>query len=239
VVHVRHRRPHVRAVAVLANIRCLYVHRTLASRISTVVTTNAVVHDIGMVEVRRHPGHGRMAVIAIVAARNMSRVFANGRNAIVAGIAGAGNLRVVDNVHRHPDIGRMAVFADICGLYVGRVLARRVCAIVTAGAIARDVHVIEIRRQPADCGMTVVTIIAAGYVGRMLASRDHTVMAGTTSPYHLGVVDGKSGSPQVRRVAVFADIACLNMGERFASRFNAVMATDTISCDVHMIEICR
>lgn len=176
VVHVRHRCPHVRAVAVLANIRCLYVHRTLASRVRAIVTTHAVVHDIDMVEVRGHPGHGRMAVIAIVAAGNMRRVFANGRNAIVAGIAGASNLCVIDNVHGHPDVGRMAVFADIRGLYVGRVFARRVGAIMTAGAIASDVHMIEICRQPADGGMTIITIIAAVDVRRGFAGRGYAVM---------------------------------------------------------------
>lgn len=176
-VHGRHRRPHVRAVAVLANIRCLYVYWTLASRVRAVVTTYAVVHDIGMVEIRGHPGHGRMAVVAIVAAGNMSRVFANGRNAIVAGIAGTGNLRVIDNVHRHPDIGCMAVFADICGLYMSWVFARRVGTIVTAGAITRDVHMIKIRRQPADGGMAIIAIIAAVDVRRIFARRGYAVMA--------------------------------------------------------------
>ena len=122
---------------------------------------------------------------------------------------------------------------------MGRVLAGRVGAIVTAGAIARDVHMIKIRRQPADGGMTIITIIAAGYVGRMLASRDHTVMAGATSPYYLGVVDGESGSPQVRRVAVFADIACLNMSRRFACSFYAVMAAYAVPGDIHVVKIRR
>ncbi len=152
------------------------MHRTLASRVRAIVTTHAVVHDIDMVEVRGHPGHGRMAVIAIVAAGNMRRVFANGRNAIVAGIAGASNLCVIDNVHGHPDVGRMAVFADIRGLYVGRVFARRVGAIMTAGAIASDVHMIEICRQPADGGMTIITIIAAVDVRRGFAGRGYAVM---------------------------------------------------------------
>jgi hypothetical protein len=123
-----------------------------------------------------------MAVVAIVAAGNMRRVFANGRNVIVAGIAGASNLCVVNNVHRHPDVGRMAIFADICGLYVGRVLARRVGAIVTAGAIARDVHMIEIRWQPADGGMTIITIIAAVDVRRIFARRGYAVMTDAAGP---------------------------------------------------------
>ena len=113
VIHVGHRRPHICAVAILANVGCLNVQRTLACCVGSIVTTTAVVHDVDVVEVRRHPGGRRVTVIAVIAARNVGRVFAGGRNTIVAGIAGAVDLRVIDRIRRYPDVGRMTIFADI------------------------------------------------------------------------------------------------------------------------------
>ena len=77
------------------------------------MTTTAVVHDVDVVEVRRDPGGRRVTVIAVIAAGNVGRVFAGGRNTIVAGIAGAVDLRVIDRIRRYPDVGRMTIFADI------------------------------------------------------------------------------------------------------------------------------
>lgn len=51
------RRPHTAAMAVLADVGGLHVQRSLAGRVSAIVTTEAVVDDIGMIEIRRHPGH--------------------------------------------------------------------------------------------------------------------------------------------------------------------------------------
>jgi len=65
----------------------------------------------------------------------------------------------------------MAIFADIRCLYVGRILARRIGPVVTAGTISRDVHMIKIRRQPADCGVTVLAIVATGDVIQVFARR--------------------------------------------------------------------
>ena len=113
VIYIDRGRPYIRAVAILANLGCLYVQRTLASRVATVVTTTAVIHDIDVIEVRGHPGGRRVTVIAVIAAGNVGRVFAGGRNTIVAGIAGAVDLRVIDRIRRYPDVGRMTIFADI------------------------------------------------------------------------------------------------------------------------------
>ena len=103
-IHIRYRRPNIAAVTVLANIRCLYVQGAFASRISTVVTTAAVVHDIGVVEVRRHPGYGGVTVVAGITAGNMRRVLASRYDAIVAGTAGTDDLRMIDRIYRNPDV---------------------------------------------------------------------------------------------------------------------------------------
>ena len=63
----------------------------------------------------------------------------------------------------------MAGLTGVCGRCMRWVLARRVGAVVAAEAVSSDVHMVEIRRNPRDGGVTVIAIIAALYVRRMLA----------------------------------------------------------------------
>ena len=87
--------------------------------------------------------------------------------------------------------------------------------------------------------MTVVTIVAAVYVGWILTCRDHPIVAGTASTYYLRVVDGESRSPDIRRVAVFTDVTCLNMIQWFADSFHAVMAAYAVPGDIHVVKVRR
>lgn len=66
------RRPGGRAVAILADVGRQNMVRILAGRISAIVATRAVTHDVYMVEVGRRPRDRRVAVIAIVTTRNMA-----------------------------------------------------------------------------------------------------------------------------------------------------------------------
>ena len=93
-------RPYRWAVAVRADVRCLWVLCALAGCISTVMAAHAVAGDVRMVEIRRQPGDRRMTVIAVIAARNMRRVFAGCDDTVVTGSAGAEDLGVVDGRHR-------------------------------------------------------------------------------------------------------------------------------------------
>ena len=102
-----------------------------------------------MVEVRRRPGHGRMTVIAVVAARQVSRVLAGCSDAIVAGSTATEHLRMVHGVYGLPGNRIVAVLTNVGRLHMGRVLAGSVSAVVAAGAIAGDIDVIEIGRSPA------------------------------------------------------------------------------------------
>ncbi len=43
--------------------------------------------------------------------------------------------------------------------------------------------------------------------------------------------------PNVWIVAILADVGCLNMRERFASCFDAVVAANAVAGDIDMIEI--
>ena len=104
VIDCRYRRPGRCAVAILANIGRLDVGRSLANGIRTVVATNAVVHDVDVVEVGGQPGNGGMAVIAIIAAGDVGRVFTGRYDAVMTRAACANDLYMVDGVNRHPDV---------------------------------------------------------------------------------------------------------------------------------------
>lgn len=151
VIHRCNRRPNRCAVAIFADVGCLDVGRSLADGIGAVVATNAVIHDVDVVEVGGQPRDCRVAVIAVNAARDMRWVFAGRYCAVMTGAAGANDLGVVDEVGRYPDVRGMTVFAHIGRLDVRQVLARSVGAVMAAGTVARNIYVVEICRQPADC----------------------------------------------------------------------------------------
>ena len=67
-----------------------------------VMTSDAVARDIGVIEIRRTPRRGCVAVIAVIAARNVRYVFAGCRCAIVAGHTGTDDMRVLHGVGRSP-----------------------------------------------------------------------------------------------------------------------------------------
>jgi len=150
VIHRRNRRPHVGAVAVLADVGRLNVQRALPGRVSAVMAAGAVVDDVGVVEIRRDPGHGRVAVVAVVAAAYMSRMFARRGHAIMAGAAGADHLDMIHCEHGRPYIGGMAVLTNITRLDVCRPLACCVGPVMATDTVARDVDVVEIGGQPGD-----------------------------------------------------------------------------------------
>lgn len=76
----------------------------------------------------------------------MSGVLARCRDAIVAGAAGADDLRVINGEYRHENVRVVAIFAHIARLDMRQAFADCFCAVVTAYAVARDVDVIKVRR---------------------------------------------------------------------------------------------
>ncbi len=89
VVHRRHRRPDVGTVTVLADVGCLHVSGALASGIAAVMAAEAIVDDIGVVEVRGCPCNGGMAVVTVIATGDVRRVFAGRLDAVMTGTASA------------------------------------------------------------------------------------------------------------------------------------------------------
>lgn len=71
----------------------------------------------------------------------------------------------------------MAVFTDVGRQDMRRVLAGCIGTVVTADAVVRDVHVVEVRGKPCDGRMTVVAVVTAGDMRRVLAFRGDTVVA--------------------------------------------------------------
>ena len=180
-----------------------------------------------------------MTVVAGIAAGDMRRVLADRNDAVMAGGTGSQYLRVINSHHGREQIGGMAVFADIRCLNVVRVLTDRLRAVVTTDTVARDIQVIEVRRQPANRAVTIVTGIAAGDMRRVLANGNGAIVAGDASPDYLGVIDGQYWRKNIRRVTVFADVRCLNVRLVLANGIRAVMAAGTIAGDIDVIEIRR
>lgn len=59
--------------------------RVLADGLGAVMAAEAVVDDCGMIEGRRYPAVGRVAVVTRVAARNVRWILASGSRAVVTG----------------------------------------------------------------------------------------------------------------------------------------------------------
>ena len=172
-----------------------------------------------------------MTVITVVTAGEVSRIFAGRRHAVVARAAGTQYLGVVNCICGRPHIRVVAIFADVACLNVRRAFARGFSTVVAAEAIPCDVDVIEVSRQPADRRVAVVAVSAARDVRCVLAGRRDAVMAGTASANDLCVVDGRRRLKQRCAVAVFADVAGLNVSQAFASGGRAVMTANAVVGD--------
>lgn len=149
-------------MAILANIRCLYVCQVFACRLDAIMATGAIPANVHVIKVRRSPGITRMAVVTGVAAGKVGGMLAGGDDAIVTGIAGTDDLRVINGEHRRKDVGVVAVFTDISCLNVRLVFTCCLHAVVAVDAISGDIQVVEIRWQPSSRRVAVVTGIRAG-----------------------------------------------------------------------------
>ena len=75
--------------------------RMLARSGDAIVTAQAGSRaDTGVIEYRRGPGAGGMAIIALVGAGDMQRVFSGGIDTIVTRLATAENLGVIHHKRR-------------------------------------------------------------------------------------------------------------------------------------------
>ena len=168
-------------MAILANIRRQDVLRVLAGGNRAVMAAYAVAHDIRMIEIRRRPCDSRVAVVTIVATRDMCWMFSGRGDAVMTSCATAEYLCVIDRHNGYPDCRTMAVLANIRGLNMHRPLTGRISTIVASRAAVRDIDMVEIGGHPGDRGVAVLAAIAARNVQRMFAGRGDAVMAGATA----------------------------------------------------------
>ncbi len=211
---------------------------TLAGRINAIVAIHAIAGDIQVVKIRRQPGDRRVAVIASITAGDMCGVLTGRCDAVVTGTTGSNHMHVIDSICGRECAGVVAIFTDITCLNVSQILACRIGAVMAATAVAGNVRVVENRRQPGDGRVAVVAIIAARNVCRVFAGGCYAIMTGSAGPDYLRVIDRVSGYPDIRRMAIFTDVAGLDVRCILTGGIGAVVAGDTIAGDIQMIKIC-
>jgi len=187
--------------------------------------------------VGRNPRIRAVAQTAVLYGIEVAGVLPGGQRAVVAGRTGAENLVVIDRRHWCPGRCAVAILANIGRLDVGRSLANGICTVVATKAIIHDVDVVKVGRQPGNCRMAVVAIIAAGDMGGVFAGRNNAVMTRAASTNNLRMIDRVNRHPDVRCMAVLADIGRLNVCEVLACSVNTIMAAGAISRDVYVIEV--
>ena len=84
--------------------------------------------------------------------------------------------------------------------------------------------------------MTVVAVVAARNMRRVLASCIRAVVAGAATSKYLRVIDSRNGRKYSRIMAVFTDICRLHVRGILADCLRAVVTTDTVTGDIHVIE---
>lgn len=169
-------RPRITIVAILTDVTRLHMRQVLARGIQTVVAANAIARNVQVIECRWSPCNCRVAVIASIAAGKVRRVLAGRDYAIVTRAADADDLRMVDCKRGRKYVGVMAVLAYVAGLDMRGTLTDGIRAVMAVNAATGDVQMIEVRRQPANCRVTIVTGVTAGDVCQVLASCRYTVM---------------------------------------------------------------
>ena len=178
-----------------------------------------------------------MAIVAVVAAANVCGMLTSCRDAIVTRAASPHYLRVVDRKDRGPHSRRMTVLAKIACLYMQQVFARGFNTVVATLAVVGDAYVIKVCRSPSCCCVAVIACITARYMCRVFTSCCQAVVARIAGANYLGVINGENGYPDIRGVAILADVACLQMCLALTRGFDAIVTAEAVSGDVYVIEI--
>lgn len=130
----------------------------------------------------------------------------------------------------------MAVFAYRCRLHMRWVLACGIAAVVAARTISGDIDVVKVCRDPAACGMAIVTIVATDDVVRIFARCDCAVMAGSATTNNLQMIDVESRRKAIRCMAILTYARREDMRLILASRRAAIVAGHTVADDIGVIE---
>ena len=101
-------------MAVLANIGSRYVVRVFSGRVDTIVTVETPVDYPHVIERRRYPSSGGMAIVALRTRGDMVGRFSAGLKSIVAPTTAAGYRGVIHICRRNPRRRRMTISAKYC-----------------------------------------------------------------------------------------------------------------------------
>ena len=197
----------------------------LAGGIGAVMAADAVIGDVGVIEDRRYPGVGRMAIITVVTTGDVRRVLALGRVAIVAREAGADDLCVINHVCRRKRHVVVAVLTNVGGINVSRMLAGGIGAVMAADAVSGDVGVIEVGRYPGVGRMAIITVVATGDVRRILALGRVAIVAREAGADDLRVIDHVRRRKRHNIVTVFANHGRVDVSRVLADGLYPVMTT--------------
>lgn len=132
-------------MTVFANIRSLHMCQVLTRRCHTVMAADAITDNTDVVESRGSPRNRGMAVVAVIAAGNMSWMLANSDDAIMTRATGSDDLRVVDRKHGRKYVRVVAVLTDIAGLNMRWTLADCFDTVVAVKTRTSNIYMIEIR----------------------------------------------------------------------------------------------
>jgi len=212
------RRPDHVVVAILTNVGRIDMSGILARSLSAIVTTEAIIAYTRVVERRRQPCCGGMAIIAGVAARDMRRVLARGYGAVMAVTTGAQYLGMVDGIRRYPQHVVMAVFAHIGRIDVCGILADSFDAVVAFETAVGDTGMVKPGRCPERRLVTILAVVAGGKVVRRLSCPRNTVVAGPAAAGHGCVIHERDRAPGRCRMAVGAQNGCRHMVQALGRR---------------------
>ena len=169
----------------------------------------------------------------------MRWVFACRDCAVVAVRTGSEYLRVVDKIGRRPDDTIVAALAYVGCIDVREVFAWHLRIIVTANAVIGNASVIERRRNPRVRRMTIIAGITAREMCRVFTGGRCAVVAGETRTDDLRVIDGVRRCKGDCIVAIDAQVSGIDVRQVFACGIGAIVAADSISRDVGVIEVGR
>jgi len=204
------------------------------------MATGAVCIDAVVVELCRAPALGRVAGTALFGCDDMTGTLAACCCSIVAGVAGAEDLRVIDLDGWFPGDGIVTGVTAVCGGDMsGRFSGRqRLQSAVAAGTGADCLGMVEKRNRPEGrCGMAGFADVSGVVVGGGFSDGADIVVTLDTVSCHIQMVE-RSADEANRVVAVTALAGGGNMSGRFADCRGTVVTTAAYPVDFIVIDEC-
>lgn len=229
VIDAGHRRERDDRMAVLTDVCRQCMRRRLADRCDVVVAIDTLTRDVVVIEVRRRPARGRVAVVAGIAARDVCRMFPDCGYTVVARAARPEHLRVIDLCDGRERRRRMAILAEARRRNVREMFTRRADAVMTAYAVGRNPEVVEEDRKPRSRQVACIAFLLRRRVVGRLAHALNIVVARRAATEDGVVVHLGKRKPGRLAMAVFAEIGGQDMVGRFCG--NADTAANRVAAD--------